>query len=39
VYQAGVGFTYQSNKAKVKEVKRNLEEFNDTQKISDLQHA
>lgn len=39
VYQAGVGFTYQSNKAKVKEAKQNLEKFNDEQHISDLKHA
>ena len=39
VYTAGVGFTYQQNKVKVKEAKQNLDAFNDKQKISDLQHA
>lgn len=39
VYVAGVGWTYQENKAKVKEAKRNLESYLDEQKISDLQNA
>lgn len=39
VYQAGVGFTYQQNKVKVKEAQQNLDQFNAEQKISDLQNA
>ena len=39
VYTAGIGFTYQQNKAKVKEAQQNLDKFNDEQKISDLKHA
>ena len=39
VYQAGVGFVYQENKAKVKEAKQNLENYLDERKIQDLQFA
>jgi hypothetical protein len=39
VYVAGIGWTYQENKAKVKEAKQNLENYLDERKIQDLQFA
>ena len=39
VYTAGIGWTYQENKAKVKEAKQNLADYLDERKISDLQYA
>lgn len=38
-YTAGIGWTYQENKAKVKEAKQNLENYLDERKIQDLQYA
>lgn len=39
VYTAGIGWTYQENKAKVKEAKQNLDNYLDERKLKDLQFA
>ena len=39
VYVAGIGFTYQANQAKVEEAERNLDNYLEERKISDLENA